>query len=72
MVLNLLVGIERRSARAFGRLFVDPALHHDSDAKSVGLEGRVAQSVRWYNFVGVGLTVRPTRLPSHHGEALTI
>jgi hypothetical protein len=72
LVLNTLVGIERRSGRAFGRLFAGPSLHHGNDATSVGIEGRVVLSVPLDHLVGVGITVRATRLPSHRGEALTL
>lgn len=72
VALNTLVGIERSSGRAFTRLFVGPSLHHGNDATSVGLEGRVALSVPVDELVGVGITVRATRLASHRGEALTL
>ena len=70
--LNTLVGVERSAGRMLARLFVGPALHSGNDATSIGLQGRVALTVPLDELVGLGIMIRATRLPSHHGEALTL
>ncbi len=72
LALNTLVGVERSTGRVLARVFVGPSLHSGNDATSVGLQGRVALTVSLDNSVGLGIMARATRLPSHHGEALTL
>ena len=70
--LNTLVGVERSAGRIRARLFAGPALHSGNDATSIGLQGRVALTVPLDELFGAGIMIRATRLPSHHGEALTL
>lgn len=72
IALNSLVGVEKTLGRAAGRLFVGPALHHGNDATSVGWQGRIAISIPVDDELRLGTMVRVTRLPSHHGESLTL